>query len=456
MDGPQSHLTPEQVRPFLAFLLDIEGTIGGVVDTDLRYRWLQNCQFDLATTDVSGRTNDELFAPELADPLEAIQHEALAANARIERIVTVADPDGPTRYRVVAEPINAETPAEGVVFAALDASTQYRSLQRTTDAAYTIDRDWTITYWNDQVASRTGIDPEEIIGRNFWDAFGTEISAAAERQFRRAMDTGEPVEFEEYVPEPFDYWIEVRVFGDASGLLIHSRDITVRKRYERRLAEQRDAFETLNQLLRHDIRNDLQVALGYLELLAPDLEGDAREHAETVQRSLTHAVDLTSTAQQMAETIMRDEDELRQVRVDTVLQRELNAVREAYPEAVVLTDGTLPSVTALADELLESIFRNLLKNAIQHNDKTPPEVVVSLRQGANDVTVVIADNGPGIPADVRSDLFEKGVKGEYSTGTGIGLYLVRVLVDAYDGTISIKDNSPAGTQIAVTLPTVSG
>ncbi|MFP4218769.1 MAG: hypothetical protein ACLFR6_08035 [Salinarchaeum sp.] len=62
MDGPQPHLTPEQVCPFLAFLLDIEGTIGGVVDTDLRYRWLQNCQFDLATTDVSGRANDELYS----------------------------------------------------------------------------------------------------------------------------------------------------------------------------------------------------------------------------------------------------------------------------------------------------------------------------------------------------------------------------------------------------------
>ena len=153
---------------------------------------------------------------------------------------------------------------------------------------------------------------------------------------------------------------------------------------------------------------------------------------------------------------MRDEDELHQVRIDTVLQRELNAVREAYPEAVVLTDGTLPSVTVLADELLESVFRNLLKNAIQHNDKTPPEVVVSLRRGPNDITVVVADNGPGIPADVRSDLFEKGVKGEYSTGTGIGLYLVRVLVDAYDGTVRIEDNAPEGTQVAVTLPTASG
>ena len=248
MDEPGPHPPAEQVRSFLAFLLDVEDTIGGVVDTDLRYRWLQNCQFDLATTDVSGQTNDELFAPELAEPLEAIQHEALVTNARVEQVVTVADPDGTARYRVVAEPINADTPAEGVVFVALDESTQYRSLQRTTDAAYTIDRDWTITFWNDRVASRTGIDPREIIGRNFWDTFGTKISAPAEQQFRRAMDTGEPVEFEEYVPEPFDYWIEVRVFGDASGLLIHSRDITVRKRYERRLAEQRDAFETLNQL----------------------------------------------------------------------------------------------------------------------------------------------------------------------------------------------------------------
>jgi len=154
----------------------------------------------------------------------------------------------------------------------------------------------------------------------------------------------------------------------------------------------------------------------------------------------------------MAEAISEDVGNLEQIRLDQILADEIDTVRETYPNAVILTDTALPATTVLADTLLESVFRNLLKNAIQHNGKTPPEVTVALDRSDTTATVTIADNGPGIPPEMQAQLFEHGAKGETSVGTGIGLYLAKTLIDNYDGVIEVEDNDPTGTRMLVTLP----
>lgn len=106
----------------------------------------------------------------------------------------------------------------------------------------------------------------------------------------------------------------------------------------------------------------------------------------------------------------------------------------------------------LADDLLESVFRNLLKNAIQHNDKDVPTVAVSAHADEQTVTVRVADNGPGIPDGQKDEIFGKDTKGLNSEGTGIGLYLVDKLVTSYGGDVSVEDNTPEGTVFVVDFP----
>ena len=70
-----------------------------------------------------------------------------------------------------------------------------------------------------------------------------------------------------------------------------------------------------------------------------------------------------------------------------------------------------------------------------------------------DITQVeIADDGGGIPPDIREDLFEPGVHGSDSSGDGIGLYLVGKLVDAYGGRVAVSDRSPSGTRFSFRFP----
>jgi len=105
----------------------------------------------------------------------------------------------------------------------------------------------------------------------------------------------------------------------------------------------------------------------------------------------------------------------------------------------------------LADELLASAFRNVLNNAIVHNDKELPEVAVSVTAEGEAVRVRIGDNGPGIPDERKDHIFREGEKGLDSEGTGIGLYLVPTLIDRYGGAVWAEDNEPDGTAFIIEL-----
>jgi signal transduction histidine kinase len=101
--------------------------------------------------------------------------------------------------------------------------------------------------------------------------------------------------------------------------------------------------------------------------------------------------------------------------------------------------------------MLESVFRNLLTNAIQHNDKEVPEVTVSATRDDETVLIRVADNALGISDARKSEIFEQGEMGLDSEGTGLGLYLVETLVNHYGGDIRVEDNDPEGTVFIVKL-----
>ena len=74
------------------------------------------------------------------------------------------------------------------------------------------------------------------------------------------------------------------------------------------------------------------------------------------------------------------------------------------------------------------------------------------RERTDSVLVQIADNGPGIPDTEKETIFGKGETGLDSSGTGLGLYLVKTLVESYGGVIEIDDNEPVGAVFSVTVP----
>jgi len=308
----------------------------------------------------------------------------------------------------------------------------------------------------DSVEAFTEYTPWELSPQTQPD--GTDSQEAAEDRIETAFEEGEA--FFEWIHTRSDgteFPAEVKLsrFELDGEPVLHElvRDITERKEYERKLEEQRDNLEVLNQVLRHDVRNDLQLVTAYASLHRDTCETEeAKDHITTIAESAEHAVELTETAREMADVMLSDSAETERINLKTTLENEVSEVQSSYPESAITYGTPIPSVRITATEMLSSVFSNLLKNAIQHNDKDVAEVTISATEQDETVTVRIADNGPGIPDDQKETIFGKGERGLDSSGTGMGLYLVETLVTSYNGEVWVEDNDPDGSVFVVELP----
>ncbi|WEL16239.1 Signal transduction regulator [Halorhabdus sp. SVX81] len=120
-----------------------------------------------------------------------------------------------------------------------------RTLERATDAIYAVDTDWRIEYMNEKMGKRVDRDPEEVVGNVLWEEFPSVVDTELEDRYRTAMETGESVSFEQYVGEPFEYWVDVRVFPDEDGLTVFSQEITDRKQQQREYQELAEEYDAL-------------------------------------------------------------------------------------------------------------------------------------------------------------------------------------------------------------------
>jgi len=313
---------------------------------------------------------------------------------------------------------------------------------------------------NDAFTRLTGYTAEETLGRNCRFLQGEDTDDEKVDRMREAIDANEPVQvtLRNYRKDGTMFWNEVTLAplhdaeGEPSYYVGFQQDATARKEYELELETQRDDLDLLNEMVRHDIRNDLQLVQGHADLLREHVDEAGHEHLDTVLESAADAVALTQTAGELAETMLTTEPETQRVPLVPTLTEEVESLRESYPEAVVDVVEPLPAVQVTADEMLDSVFRNVLRNAVQHNDKAVPEVTVSATRENGRVEVRIADNGPGIPDERKPSVFGKGQKGLDSEGTGIGTYLVKTLVNRYGGDVWVEDNDPEGAVFVVSLP----
>ncbi|WP_455448070.1 PAS domain S-box protein [Natrinema thermotolerans] len=124
-----------------------------------------------------------------------------------------------------------------------------RTLERATDAIYAVDGDWRIEYMNEKMAERIGRDSDAVVGETIWEEFPSIVGTELEDKYRTAMETGEPVSFEQRLGEPFDYWVEVRAFPDDDGLTVFSREITTERERELKLERSDAILENIHDVV---------------------------------------------------------------------------------------------------------------------------------------------------------------------------------------------------------------
>lgn len=253
-------------------------------------------------------------------------------------------------------------------------------------------------------------------------------------------------------------WVSdsVRLVADADDKRSYRGgviDITERKNYENRLQERNEALEALNRVVRHDIRNDVQVISTWAETLEASVDADKRDALDRIRQKAESITNITRETGIVVETLTgEDERELEPVVLESTLVTEVERQQDANPNVSFEIPSSIPFVQVQANEMLGAVFRNLLSNAVSHNDATEPVVEVTCEAREADVLIRIADNGPGIDDDRKDAIFGKGVQSVDSDGTGIGLYIVNYLVTEYGGEVWVEDNDPTGAVFCVTLP----
>jgi signal transduction histidine kinase len=254
----------------------------------------------------------------------------------------------------------------------------------------------------------------------------------------------------------------VKNAADATQIARAIRYAVERKRAEREIEEAKDRFFAA---VSHDLRTPLACIIGYLEevmeesagLLNPEMTSFLEVAAVNAERLRRLVNDVLFMARARAGGPDLD---CAQVDVADVAQTAAAAVRPFAAEkgiALRVEGEPVPPVWADASRL-QQVLDNLLSNAIKY---TPSGGEVTLRVGQVDdeVAVAVSDTGVGIGAEDRDHVFEffyraAAVREAAVSGVGLGLSIVKTIVDAHGGTVRVESTPGAGSCFTVVLPVV--
>lgn len=237
-----------------------------------------------------------------------------------------------------------------------------------------------------------------------------------------------------------------------TSVVVSLREIGRRRRLDRAAA---DLISTVS----HEIRSPLTSVKGFTSTLLSKWERFSDEQkrvmlqtinydADRVTRLLGDLLDVSRLEAGRLQ-LKRQEVDLSAIATDAVMRLRLNA--EEHRLEVSFPAG-FPKVTADPGRI-EQVFVNLVENALKY--ATPGLVTVSGEDADDSVVVRVADEGEGIDPDHLPHIFLKFYRrgtGERRTGTGLGLYICRGIVQAHGGELSVERSDPTGTVFAVRLP----
>jgi PAS domain S-box-containing protein len=315
-----------------------------------------------------------------------------------------------------------------------------------------------------------GRRPEDVIGRHLQDVLGAEALALIQPHIDRVLG-GERVEFEAELPYPTlgRRWVHAVYAptrtsgGEVDGWVAVLTDTTPHHRFEDALREADRRKDEFLAVLAHELRNPLAPIRNSLHILRLTARADvvAQQAAEMLDRQVTHMVRLVDDLMEVSR-ITRGKIELIKDHVDVadVIRSAVETSRPLIESAGHELALSLPPEPMLLEGdpvRLAQVFANLLNNAAKYTEPGGHIAVTAHRDGA-DAVIAVRDTGTGIPQAMLPRVFEPFAQidrhaARAQGGLGIGLTIVKSLVDLHGGRVEAHSDGPGrGSEFVVRLP----
>ncbi len=338
-------------------------------------------------------------------------------------------------------------------------------------------RDLRYLWVSKSFADSIGLTAGEIVGRPIVEIVGREAFDQLRPRFEQVL-TGQKVNFEDVfdMPRVGRRWIHaiytptLAADGAIDGWVGAIVDTTERRKVEEALRQSEEALKNADRrkdeflaTLAHELRNPLAPICNAVELLqsAPEHPSIAGEACHILNRQLAHLVRLIDDLLEVSR-ITRGKLQLRKERIDlaTAIHGAIEATRPLIDAAGHVLTVSLPAEPVFLDAdstRISQIFSNLLNNAAKYAEKGG-HIWLTAHPNGEHLRVSVRDTGIGIAPEHLSHIFEMFSQvvpalDRSQGGLGIGLALVRGLLELHGGTIEVHSDGPGqGSEFVVRLP----
>jgi signal transduction histidine kinase/DNA-binding NarL/FixJ family response regulator len=342
------------------------------------------------------------------------------------------------------------------------AETQYRKIVESISEGFIfVDSGWSIRYVNEVFANFAHRSPKDLIGTDLWKQFPEAVFAKLGMACREALATQKELEVEDLY-EPLHTWFRVHIYPSAEGLSMFVADVTAQRRQREALlvSEKLATAGRLASTVAHEINNPLESVINLLYLArTADKPEEKDQYLGWAEREINRVAHIA----RQTLGFYRESAQVAAVYVSGVIESLLQVyqgkLRAKKISVAANVDDNL-HVTARIGEL-NQVLSNLITNAIDAS-ATGGHVTITASartaEGHDEVEILVVDDGVGIPDADMSQIFEPFFTTKKDVGTGLGLWVVKQIVEGYQGTVHVESHTDAhrhGTTVRLVLPGAS-
>jgi len=325
-----------------------------------------------------------------------------------------------------------------------------RAIEGADELIAAIDHERHYLFANEAYREFHSLDSGSLTEMTLADAIGTETYETVEPKIERALD-GETVQYRMTRSRSHrsDRVFDIRYYpltddtGHVEGVVATMRDLTDQVEREQHLT-------SLDRMLRHNIQNELNLVLGYAQMIDDQAPDEIAELSTMIEESADRILEQANKEREIVE-LLSDPADPTHLNLEDIVDTVVDEVRGEHPDAKISVE--VPTdLQMLSIPEVQRAIEEIVKNAVIHSDNGSSQVQITVIKHEATVEIEVADNGPGIPPNERRVITGDSEIDDVTHSSGMGLWLVKRIVSRIDGDIQFEELDDSGSVVTLLLP----